>query len=73
MDEVRTYARIDIIPNTNHKTQQGRVQVDVGLGEEILAKYGELQEAVLPRWRGALDDVHSKFGRDVALGGKSRN
>lgn len=42
------------------------MQVDVGLGEELLDKYAELQEAVLPRWRRALDDVHS--GLDVMMG-----
>lgn len=42
------------------------MQVDVGLGEELLEKYAELQEAVLPRWRRALDDVHS--GLDVMMG-----
>lgn len=42
------------------------MQVDVGLSEELLDKYAELQEAVLPRWRRALDDVHS--GLDVMMG-----
>jgi hypothetical protein len=45
------------------------VQVDVGLGEELLAKYGELQEAVVPKWRRALDDVHSGLDAMMALGG----
>ncbi len=49
---------------------QGRVRVDVGLSEELLAKYGELQEAVLPA-RRALDDVHSGLDAMMALGGAS--
>jgi len=76
---VRTYIVTlrSACPSTNLKRpktdrrEQGRVQVDVGLGEEILAKCGELQEAVLPRWRGAVDDVHAGLDAMMALGGAS--
>lgn len=48
---------------------QGRVEVDVGLGAELLSKYTEVSEAVFVPCRRALDDVHAGLDTMAALGG----